>query len=80
MSINNVALVAAIGFVLSGCASTQESSTGSNLNKTDARHRMIAQMEEDRADQQAAQAAHAQREIALEHQTEADRAQDRDPR
>ena len=78
MSINRMVSLVSISLVLAACASTTESSVASTSD-VDERNRMVAQMEQDRAERQEASAAHGQREAALERQSEAERAQNRTP-
>lgn len=77
MDINRIVLVALLGMALTACASTSE--PGATSSKIDERNRMIAQMEEDRAQHQADGAARHEREAVLERQSEARKAQNRTP-
>ena len=77
MDINRIVSVVVLGLALTACASTGEAESANS--KVGERNRMIAQMEEDRAERQAAAAALGQREAALERQSEASKAQNRTP-
>ena len=78
MRINRMISLVSVCLALAACASTTESSIASTGDVAE-RNRMVAQMEEDRAERQEAMAAHGQREAALERQSEAERAQNRTP-